>query len=337
MTPPPRCWVLSDGKPGMENQCLGLAEALGIEPTIKRIAPRFPYSILPPQLWLAPLLAPGPAGDPLSEPWPELLISSGRQAVAPAIAIKRANRDATFTVQIQNPGVDPGRFDLVAVPAHDRLSGDNVIATFGALHRVTPGRLVREAARFRDRLAGLPRPLVAVLVGGTNRQYRMSQACAERLARGLVRLGADSGAGFAVTTSRRTGTANEATLREHLAPVPSVIWDGAGENPYFGYLALADAIVVTGDSVSMVSEACATGKPVYVFDLEGGSKKFDRFHDKLRDRGITRRCDGTLAEGQYQPPDDTSRVADEVRRRFGHAGLRQTDATPGPKGPSGPN
>ena len=327
MIPPPNCWVLTDGKPGMENQCLGLAEALGIVPTVKRIAPRFPWSVLPPGLWFAPLRAPGPGGDRLAPPWPALLIATGRQTVAPSIAIRRASRGATFTVQIQDPQVDPARFDLVASPAHDRLAGDNVIATLGALHRVTPERLAHAAARFRDRLARLPRPLVAVLVGGTNRQYRLSRAGTERLVQGLVRLSKNSGAGLAVTPSRRTGAANEAVLREGLAPVPSVIWDGEGENPYFGYLALADAIVVTADSVSMVSEACATGKPVYVFDLEGGSRKFDRFHDKLREAGITRAFEGTLAEWRYRPPDDTERVAEEVRRRMGWAGAGQDDAS----------
>ena len=146
---------------------------------------------------------------------------------------------------------------------------------------------------------------------------------------GLVRLAKTSGAGLAVTPSRRTGAANEAVLREGLAAVPSVIWDGEGENPYFGYLALADAIVVTADSVSMVSEACATGKPVYVFDLEGGSRKFKRFHDNLREAGITRAFEGTLAEWRYRPPDDTERVAREVRRRMRRAAAGQDDATCG--------
>lgn len=300
----------------MENQCLGLAEALGLDPVVKRVAPRLPWRALPPHLWFGALAAPGPEGDGLAPPWPELLIATGRQTVALSIAIKRRAGRATFTVQIQNPVLSPARFDLVIVPRHDRLTGDNVFVTEGALHRVTPARLATEADRFRDVLAALPRPLVAVLVGGANRQYRMPPAVAEKLADGLRRLAEHHGAGLVVTPSRRTGTDNEAILRRALAGAPAVVWDGAGDNPYFGYLGLADAIVVTGDSVSMVSEACATGKPVYVFDLEGGSDKFYRFHDNLLAHGHTRPFTGVLEPWDSAPLDDTGRAGEEVRRLF---------------------
>jgi len=302
-----RCWVMTDGKPGMENQCLGLAEALRLKPEVKRIAPRAPWSWLPPQLWVSPLSAVAEIGPP----WPDLLIATGRQTVAPALAIKRRN-PATFTVQIQDPVAGRGRFDLIAVPEHDDVSGPNVITTLGALHRVTPERLGEAGPRFRAQLQPLPRPLIAVLLGGTNKQFRLTEARARALADGLARLPG----GLAVTPSRRTGDDAMRIIRTALSSKPALIWDGSGENPYFGFLAEADAIVVTGDSVSMVSEACATGKPVYVFDLEGGSRKFARFHRALRERGITRPFDGTLAAWTYPPLDDTARVAAEVRRRF---------------------
>ena len=313
----PDCWVLTDGKPGMENQCLGLAEALGANITVKRVAPRFPWSALPPQLWLAPMSAPGPGSDRLEAPWPELLIATGRQTVALALAIKGASDGHSFCVQIQDPTIGRARFDLLAVPRHDKLSGPNVIETDGALHRVTPDKLADGAARVGAALAHLPRPLVAVLIGGSNRQYRMTEAVTRRLAADLRHCAETHGAGLAVTASRRTGAANEAILREALGRNNGVyFWDGDGENPYFGLLGLADAIVATGDSVSMVSEAVSTGKPVHIVELEGGSAKFDRFHANLRDRGITRPFDGRLDTWSYDPPDDTARVAAEVRRRL---------------------
>ena len=298
---------MTDGKPGMENQCLGLAEALGVVPEVKRVAPRPPWRWLPPHVWVNPLSA----VDGVALPWPELLIATGRQTVALALAIKARNR-ATFAVQIQDPVAGRGRFDLIAVPEHDDLTGANVIATLGALHRVTPQVLAAAAPKFIPMLEPLPRPLVAVLLGGANKQYRLSEARARTLAEGLARLPG----GLAITPSRRTGEDAMRIIRAALGAKPAVIWDGTGENPYFGFLAHADAIVVTSDSVSMVSEACATGKPVYVFDLEGGSRKFERFHRTLRDRGITRPFDGTLAAWRYPPLDDTARVAGEVRRRF---------------------
>lgn len=188
-----RCWVLTDGKPGMENQCLGLAEALGLEPDVKRIAPRFPWRLLPPHLWFSALRAPGPDGDILSPPWPDLLIATGRQTVALSIAIKRLCGDRIFTVQIQNPVINARKFDLVATPRHDRLTGENVIVTEGALHRITQDRLASEGEIFKERLAGLGHPRIAVLIGGSNGQYRMTRQSTELLADGLAGLARNQG------------------------------------------------------------------------------------------------------------------------------------------------
>jgi len=317
-----RCWVLTDGKAGMESQCLGLAAALGLSPEIKRIATRFPWKYLPPQLWPRPLSAPGPGGDRLEPPWPDLLIASGRQAVAPAIAIREAAGGATVTVQIQNPTVDPARFDLVITPAHDGLGGPNVLSTLGAMHGVTAARLEEAARRFAPRYAALPRPLVAVLIGGPNRQYRMPPACADRLGGLLAEAAREAGAGLAITPSRRTGAANIRRIAARLEGVAADIWDGTGDNPYYGMLGLAEAIVVTGDSVNMVSEAAATGKPVHVFQLEGHGAKFDSFHRAMEERGVTRPFAGRIEYWRYTPPDDMAKAADAVAVLLGQSAAR---------------
>ena len=311
-----RCWVLTEGHVGMVNQAVGLAEAMGLAPEIKRLAVRTPWKHLPPRLWVKALSAAGPGGDRLEPPWPDLLISCGKRSVAPALAIRRASRGRTFAVHIQTPPVDPGRFDLVVAPAHDRLTGPNVFVTRAAVHRVTPARLEQAAARFAPLLANLPRPLVAVLIGGSNGRHRLTPELTARVAEQLAALSRSRGIGLAVTASRRTGVENEAILRNRLSGASAVVWDGQGENPYFGYLGLADAVVVTADSVSMVSEAVSTGKPVHVVDLPGASRRIGRFHASLRDAGMTRRFDGTLDSWHYAPPDDTARAAAEVWRRL---------------------
>ena len=158
---------------------------------------------------------------------------------------------------------------------------------------------------------------MAVLIGGDNGVYRMTDAVADRLIAGLAQIVETQGAGLAVTASRRTSPAIVARLRQALAKLPAVMWDNTGENPYFGYLGLADHVVVTGDSVSMVSEACATGKPVHVIDREGGSRKFESFHAGLRADGLTRAFAAPLASWTYPPLEDTALVAAEVRRQLG--------------------
>ena len=311
-----RCWVLTEGHVGMVNQAIGLAEAMGLKPEVKRLAIREPWRHLPPLLWLGTLRAPGPKGDRLAPPWPDIVISCGKRSAVPALAIRRASGGRTFTVHIQTPPVPASRFDLVVAPAHDGLTGPNVFVTRAAVHRVTPEKLADAAARFAPSLAHLPRPLVAVLIGGSNGRHRLTPDVMTRVADQLAALARDHGIGLAVTPSRRTGAANEAILRDRLRGLGAAIWDGQGENPYFGYLGLADAVVVTADSVSMVSEAVSTGKPVYVVELPGASRRIDRFHAMLREAGMTRRFEGRIERWSYAPPDDTVRAAAEVWRRL---------------------
>jgi len=244
------CWILTDGKAGHLNQCLGLAEALELQPEVKRLSPRCPWSHLPPRFWIAPLGA-GATGDAaLSPPWPDLLIAAGRQTVAPAAAVRRAAGPSCFAAMIQDPGAFRSVFDLVIAPAHDELSGANVFETDGALTRITDAGLREAADRLSPRLDALPRPLVAVLVGGSSRHFRMTAAAARSLADGLRRMCEETGAGLAITASRRTGTENTAILRDTLAGAPVFFWDGAGDNPYQGMLGLADAIVIEGHRLS---------------------------------------------------------------------------------------
>jgi mitochondrial fission protein ELM1 len=220
-------------------------------------------------------------------------------------------------VQIQDPGVAPDRFDLVVAPSHDGLSGDNVLVTAGSLHGLTRARLDEAAASQGAGVAHLPRPLVAVLVGGANRAYRFTAADAAALGRRLAALPG----GLMVTVSRRTGAEATAALKATLDPSRAVVWEGSGDNPYRGWLGLADAIVVTSDSVNMVTEACATGRPVHVAHLPGGSPKFAAFHALMEGRGHTRRFDGALAPFDPVPLDETERVAEAVRALLRRRGV----------------
>jgi uncharacterized protein len=310
--PRPTVWVLHDGKPGMASQALGLAEATGFGFVEKALSIRRPWGWLPPQLWLAPLSAATQAGPALAPPWPDLVIGCGRNTVRPALAIRRASGGDTVAAQIQDPHVGRGEFDMLFVPEHDRLRGPTIMVTRGAIHRVTPQLLAAERRRF-PALEGLARPIHGVLIGGSNRTYRLSLRrlgeIAELIA-GLLRRG---GGSAVVTPSRRTGAAGVAVLREGLAGLPGAVWDGAGENPYYAYLAIADALLVTADSVSMVSEAAATGKPVHILGLDGGDAKFARFHERMREAGITRPFMGQIESWSYAPPDDTARAGAALR------------------------
>ncbi|MGE4013461.1 MAG: mitochondrial fission ELM1 family protein [Alphaproteobacteria bacterium] len=316
-----RCWVLTEGHTGTVNQAVGLAEAMGLQPEIKRFMPRAPWKFVPPRLWRRPLELGDAASDALTPPWPDLLISCGKRAAAPAHAIRMAAGGRCFVVQVLAPPVPAAWFDMLVLPRHDGRGGANIFVTEAAIHRVTPAKLAAARARFADLFEHLPQPRVAVLIGGSNKRHRLTEAAMTRLADQLATVCRRQHTGLMITPSRRTGAENTRILLDKLRGLPSYVWDGGGDNPYFGMLAWADAIVVTVDSVSMTSEACSTGKPVYVAALEGHSKRIAAFHRHMQARGYTRPFDGHIEAWSYAPPDDTLRAAAEVWRRVEQRGI----------------
>jgi uncharacterized protein len=311
-TASPSVWVLHDGKPGMASQALGLAGATGFAFSEKQLAIRRPWAWLPPLPWLAPLDAALDGGLPLAPPWPDLVIGCGRNTVGPVLAIRRAGGGRTLAAQIQDPRFGRSEFDMLFIPAHDRLRGPRTVVTRGAIHRVTPERLAAERRRF-PALEALAGPVLGVLIGGSNRAYRLDLRRLGEIAEMIATVLRRTGGSAVVTPSRRTGERGLAVLRERLAGLPVSIWDGAGDNPYYAYLAIADALLVTADSVSMISEAAATGKPVHIIGLAGGDAKFSRFHETMQKAGITRPFTGEIECWSYPPTDDTARAGAALR------------------------
>ncbi len=310
-------WVLSNGMIGMDNQSLGLAEALDLDVTIKTLHPAAPWMHLPPSLWLRPLHALRPGSDRIEPPWPDVVIGTGRLNVAASVAIARASKGRTRNVRVQHPRIALRHFDAIVVPEHDRCTGSHVIQTLGAVNRVTQARLDAAAAHFAPGLADLPRPFVTVLLGGNNSQYTLDATFAARLAGQIGDALRSSGGSVLITPSRRTPPELLQPVQALLQHYPGRIWLGSDDNPYFGWLALADTIVVTADSVNMASEAAFTGKPVYVSGLSGKNNKFERFHQRLQERGCTRPFAGELSVWQYAPLDETRIAATRVKQQLG--------------------
>ncbi len=300
------CWIVTEGIAGTENQCIGIAEKLGLSPGVKRIGLRWPWSILSPWLGFERACTFSPKPEP---PWPDILIASGRKSIAVSRYIKRKSRGKTFTVQVQDPRINPSAFDLVAVPGHDSLRGDNVLVTTATPNRISAEKLETAKSRF-NHFSKIRKPRVAVLIGGNSKKYRIDADFMRKLAEDLVRLDA----GLMVTASRRTGEEAGKALYDSLQNAGAFYWDGKGDNPYFGFLAWADYIFVTSDSASMLSEAASTGKPVYMIELPGGSEKFGRLHENLIRHGAVRRFKGELEKAwNYEPLDDAGIVAGKIR------------------------
>lgn len=290
----------------MRSQAEGLAEALGWPFESITVRLRSPWSWLPAHRQLPGLLCCG-LQERLPQPWPDVLISCGRRSAPVSAAVWRAAGGRTFTVHIQNPRAPSRCFDLVVPMEHDGLAGLNVVSTRAALHGVTAEKLATAGAEWQGRLGPLS---VAVMLGGRSRSYRFTREAVDALANGLAGLDGD----IAITASRRTEPAVIDALKARLPQ--ALFWDGSGDNPYLGMLALARHIVVTEDSVSMISEAISTGKPVHIAAMRGGGRRLAHFHESLRDKGIVRDFDGRLAEWQYEPVNETPRIAAEIRRRM---------------------
>lgn len=295
-SPERACFVVTDGRRGMENQALGLAEAL---------SRHIPLRILPVQVPRSGALPdPGPIA-------PDIWIGCGMAAVRAASEHRRSFPEALF-VYVQDPKTAHHRFDLIIAPEHDRMRARNGVSIIGSTNRVTRERLDEAERAFAGKIAALPSPSAAVLIGGDSRHHHLTPEIGDALI-ALLRGLQERGLGLMITTSRRTPERLSAALLEAFAGDPSVwLHEGDGPNPYFAFLGGADWIFVTEDSTNMLTEAAATGTPVYRLKLEGKPGKFSRLYSALEAHGSVRPWLGRLDRWSYEPLHETERAAQAV-------------------------
>ncbi|QGZ96291.1 mitochondrial fission ELM1 family protein [Terricaulis silvestris] len=309
-------WAVSDGRAGIENQALGLAEALGrrtpIKLITKRVNLRTPWSWMPPGFVPAPRNALTLDSDAIEPSWPDIFVGCGRASIPFALGIREWSRGKTFVVQLQDPRVNPREFDVVIPPIHDGLEGQNVLPIVGACHRVTPEKVDEAVLSYPAALEDMASPRFAVLVGGKSKRQDISAKRARAIADSLVTLQRETGGTLLVTLSRRTGDAARMIFRTWLAPHCAIFYEGEGVNPYFALLGAADHIFVTADSVNMATEAAATAKPIHILAVDGQAGKLARFHQSLARRGCARPFIGRLETWSYPPLLETDRAAAAV-------------------------
>lgn len=271
---PASVWVLASPRAGERTQLLALAEGLGLPFEVKTVV-HHRLGSLPGVLGIE-----SPAGvdrersDALTGPWPDLVLLAHHRNEAVARWIRRLSGGRTRLVLVGRSWLPARRFDLVVTtPQYGLPPSANVLHNALPLHPVSAERLAVAAQLWRPRLAHLPGPFVTVLVGGSSGPYRFDAAAAARLGREASALARQLGGSVLVTTSARTSPAAADALVQAIdAPAYVHRWapGGGGDNPYLGFIGLADRLVVTADSISMIAEACATGKPVQLFDFGAG-------------------------------------------------------------------
>ncbi|WP_336487166.1 mitochondrial fission ELM1 family protein [Methylobacterium nigriterrae] len=300
--------MVTDGKAGDENQCVGIAETLGLAYEIRRIPARGPFGWTAPWGPIDPREAPGRQAGALSGDCPDIVLASGRRSVPYLRALRRAGAGRTFTAFLKDPRTGHDSADFIWVPDYDDLRGPNVFTTLTAPHLVTPTRIAAARARPDPRLADLAGPRIAVLIGGDSRHLSYRKADMKRLLADLRKL-AGSGCRLMVTVSRRTPAPLSDALRRLVAETGGFFWDGTGENPYIHMLALAESVVVTSDSANMVSEAVSTGAPVLLFDLPRTYIRHRRMFAGLAMAGALKPFTGRLEALDYKPIDATPVIA----------------------------
>ncbi len=268
---PPKTWLLLGHKAGDNSQVIALADALGWPYDIKHMVYR--NTELVTNLFLGPNLAGILKSDssPLTAPWPELIITAGRRNEPIARWIKKQAGEKTRLVHIGRPWAKLIYFDLIVTTPQYRLPPhSNVIYNALALHQATSHRLTEAATLWQPRLAHLPRPYIALMIGGHSGPYRFNEQKAAHLGRQANAMALKQNGALLITTSARTPSeAAEALLAEIKCPAYIFKWGAqVDNNPYFAYLALADSFIVTSDSISMLTETCYTEKPVHIFDLK---------------------------------------------------------------------
>lgn len=289
-----RVLVLSDGRIGSVNQSLGVAAMLGFrDPEVQELKKAIQAKWL---RWLPVAM--------LYENMPEiermaaktdLLIAAGHAPSRVLRHLKKQN-PALFIVAMMRPSKPYSAYDAVAIPRHDGAkAADNVILTLGNCNRITKDLLAQEADRWRKRLSHLRGFKLTLMVGGDSRHapFGASEAkgMIETIAKQLKKQ-VQNDVSLLVTTSRRTSPAATKAIEKALeaSAIPYHLWRPTGEdgrdNPYLAYLALADTVLITADSTSMVSEAATAGKPILLWGTPNKMpKKFKALYNALIKQG----------------------------------------------------
>lgn len=313
------CWVLTEGKIGMLNQALAVAEGLELDIEIKQIKLKPLWEWFSPKFRWFKACAFAEGSDSLEGPYPSFVVACGRRSIIAALYIKECS-PSTKLIYVQDPKISPKLFDAVICPKHDQLQGDNVISIVGTVNRLKSDLLLREALRFGDHFAHLPRPLVGVLIGGPTRKIPFTIKHLRSFIKTLMFLNDKYKAGFIITCSRRSPPEFIKELHAVLGANPNFyIYDNNGDNPYYAMLSICKVLIVSADSVNMISEAASTDKPLYLLKLPCKSRKFERFHQQVISLGRAKWLDKDLTFDKVVPLNPMAELLQRLRALLGIA------------------
>ncbi len=320
-------WVLLDSRRGHKNQAIAVANKLNLK--YKSIDIKYKYiSILPNfvlNLFGGLIHVQKSIRDKLCDPWPKIIIACGRRTAPIARWVKKASKGNSFHAQIMWPGIgwfSNSDIDIIATPKHDRIvPKKNIFYTYGIPHEINNTRLKRAKIDWKNELKALPSPRTTILIGGNTKNGRFTRKMISSLLEECIKIAKPKGS-LLVTSSRRTDSELIKYIDDILenSKLKFFVWHEHQNhddkmNPYIGLLAYADNIVVTGDSVSMLSEACSVGKPVYIYSTKSlYSKKHSLFHESLIKNQYAQLLGSNIVSGfSSKAIDDSEKIAKKIK------------------------
>ena len=308
--------LLTQGMHGMVSQTEGLAKALKFNFKHKKIKLKPIWNFIPPKL--SPI-----SENLLTEKFvcdSKIIISCGRKSVIPSIALKKRFGNEIFNIHIQDPKVSLKYFDLIISPDHDNLKGDNVLSTRGSIHYLTR-KEIAENSKYIQIDKG-KKKIVTFIIGGPNKYYNYSDEQIHYIFNKVKKLFTPDKFKLIVIPSYRTP---ERIIKKafNTFGFNHYVVKEIDKKAYLSSLSIADYIIVTCDSTSMISEAAVTGKPVYMAMMKPirSIRRFKSFYSQFMSLGIAKELTDSIDNWSYDKLDEVNRIAPIIKEKMKKNGI----------------
>ena len=309
-------WCVTDGSAGMNSQVKGLAEALSVQYELKSIELKFPWNVFP--VGILPIFSgifKNIVSFDLFKP-PNIVITCGRQSVYFSLFLKKKLGKKIFNIHIQNPKTDSRKFDLILAPSHDNLKHSNVINTDLAINHINSKLIKENIEMYKKDFLNIEQPICSVLIGGSSRNYIFNNKTVEDLTFKLKNLESNNKIKIIILSSRRTDQFIVNYLNNEFGDA-HIIWNEK-YNPYIAILGLSKFIICTSDSVSMISEAIYSKKPVYIYRLRSSknNNRVEKFIDSVLKKGFVKLISNSIEEFTHNYKNETEEVARRIQQLY---------------------
>ena len=306
--------LLTEGMHGMISQVEGMAKALNTEYSHKIVRLSFPWNLVPPKFTpISNIILKDKIYIDDNE-IPDLIISCGRKSVVPSIFLKRKN-SKIFTIHIQDPKVSYKNFDAIVAPEHDNLKGDNIYNSKGAIHYITEQEISKARQYLVDKIKS--EKVVSLILGGPNKYYSFSSDQIINIFNQIKSIFVSDGYKVIIIPSMRTPKKIINLAIKEMGLCGYVV-NKIDKKAYLSAYALANYVIVTCDSTSMISEAATSGKPIFVAHMETkkNNYRFKRFFELFKQMGITRDLGEQVENWTYNKHNEAQRIAIELKNKI---------------------